>query len=96
MGVFMGGLFINMIYLAMTFYAYDTAATKCRTAAGDAATTAACNVQADMKREWIVFFGTQGFVINMILPNMTTWRYGQYMALNKSDDGAALFSAIDF
>ena len=48
--------------------------------------------------KWINMFitVTQGFVINMILPNMTTWRYGQYMALNKSDDGAALFSAIDF
>ena len=50
-----------------------------------------------MKREWIVFLGTQGFAINMITPYMQTWRYGQYMALNKSDDtAAALFSAIDF
>ena len=50
-----------------------------------------------MKREWIVFLGTQGFAINMIKPYMQTWRYGQYMALNKSDDtAAALFSAIDF
>ena len=50
-----------------------------------------------MKREWIVFLGTQGFAINMIKPYMQTWRYGQYMALNKTDDtAAALFSAIDF
>merc|ERR1712117_660731 len=91
MGVGMGAILIDLIYLSMTFYAYDAAAAKCRTADGAAATLAGCAVQADMKREWIVFFGTQGFVINMLLPHMTAWRYGQYMALNKSDDAAALF-----
>ena len=92
-----GAMGIDMIYLAMTFYAYDAAVAKCKTADGAAATLAACAVQADMKREWIVFLGTQGFAINMITPYMQTWRYGQYMALNKSDDtAAALFSAIDF
>ena len=85
-GVFNFALVVDIAYLVLSLYAYDTANSACRAAA--ATTDASCLVQADMKREWMVFFGTQGFAINMILPNLLPWKYGIHMAKNAAEQPA--------
>ena len=92
-GIFNLALMVDLIYLAISAYAYDLANAACR--AAGATTDSTCLVQADIKREWMVFFGTQGFVINMLLPQMMPWKYGMYKAQQAAEQPAASL-LVDF
>ena len=68
-------LVIDIVYLGISALAYDKAARDCR----NPGTAASCLVKNDMSREWLVFFATQAFAVNMLLPHGMAWSYGNYM-----------------
>ena len=86
-----GFFIIDFVYLLLSAVGYDAMTWTCLKN-NDAN---ACLVQADIKREWMVFFGTQGFVINMLLPQMMPWKYGMYKAQQAAEQPAASL-LVDF
>ena len=95
-GVFLGMTSINMIYLTLMGYAYDTAVMKYRTDL----TVAAMNARDQMKRDFVQFFGWTAAVSIALYIDFSKWDQGEKMAtVAKSEEGAeeaALFGTFHF
>lgn len=89
MGVVM--LVINVLYLGVMTYAFDTADKETR-----AGTAGASTVRSDIKNEIALFFGTQAFSMAVMAKNMDPFVYGNKDFIEASDDSAGLFSLIQF
>ena len=84
-GVFLAMTTINIVYLLMMGYAYDTVTAKVLNDANADAVVA----KSQMKREFVMFFGWTAAMTCFMYVDYTKWDQGQKMATaSTSEQGA--------